>query len=309
MNEALNYAVVQTELDSVFYQEFEQENAGPGLATASTEAIFKQTTIDRAAYIEEVFAGSPMFGIIGETATVPLSQPKVANKLTTYIKDFAQGVDISKDWFDDNMHGVWSRVISDLAIKARQGQNSNAFKIFRGATSTTLTADGVALGSASHPLIGGGTLSNLLTSSGLSDTTLNNAIIAMQTQKDQSGTIMGNMPAVLLVPPALFKTAIQLTDSALVADTSAAQNAVNVYRSAYGITVYQSPFISAAAGGSDTTWFLLARNHGITRIIRQGLVTNLRDWTFSNNRTYFYQANFREEVKVADYVGVIVCTS
>ena len=304
--EAQNFAIVQTELDSVFYQEFDYENAGPGLATANTEAIFKQTTIDRAAYIEEVFKGSPLFSIVGEASAVPLSTPKVANKLTTYIKDFAQGIELSKDLFDDNMHGVWSRAVADLAIKAKQTMNDNAFKIFRGAITTTLTADGYSLGNAAHPLIGGGTISNVNSSSSLSDTTLNTAIIQIQTQKDQTGTIMGNMPAVLLVPPALFKTALQLTDSALVADTSAAQNAINVYRSAYGITVYQSPFLSAAAGGSDTMWFLLARNHGVTRIVRQGLQTALRSWEMSNNRSYFYQANFREEVKVADYVGVIV---
>jgi hypothetical protein len=63
--------------------------------------------------------------------------------------------------------------------------------------------------------------------------------------------------------------------------------------------------MSAAAGGSDTAWFLLARNHAIKRLIRQGIETFLRPWGYSNNRTYLYQANFREEAVAIDYVGTI----
>jgi hypothetical protein len=40
-------------------------------------------------------------------------------------------------------------------------------------------------------------------------------------------------------------------------------------------------------------------------LIRQGIQTALRDWTFSNNRTYLYQYNFREAVYAPDYIGVV----
>jgi hypothetical protein len=48
--------------------------------------------------------GSSLFPAIGETTNVPLSTPKVANKLTTYIKDFAKGIEISKNLFDDKLN-------------------------------------------------------------------------------------------------------------------------------------------------------------------------------------------------------------
>jgi hypothetical protein len=305
--EAQNFAIVQTELDGVFYQEFNYDDSNPVMTTSRNEMIFKQVSIDRAAYIEEIYKGVGLYSIIGETQSVPTSVPKVANKITTYIKDFAQSVELSKDLFDDNMHGVWARTVADMALKGRVAQDANAFKIFRNATTTTLTADGVALGSASHPLIGGGTTSNLLTSSALSPTTINNAIIKLAEQVDQAGVILGQQPAVLLVPPALIKQALEYTESALIADV--ATNNINVYRSAYGFRVYASPYLGTAAGGLDTTWFLLGRNHGIKRIIRQGIETALRPWQMSNNRTYLYQANFREEVVAVDYVGVIVATA
>jgi len=120
-------------------------------------------------------------------------------------------------------------------------------------------------------------------------------------QKDQSGVIRGSAPAVLLVPPALWKHAREITDSALIADSG--NNNINVYRSALGITVWTSHWLGAAAGGSDTAWFLLARRHGFTRLIRQGLETALVDWRYSNNLTYRYQANFREAYFCADYAG------
>ncbi len=300
--EAQNFAIVQTELDTVFFQNFEYDSSTPGIATAQTGAIFKPVTTDHAAYIGEINKGTGLWNIIGETQTVPTDTPAVRNKYTIYIKDFANSIELSKDLFDDNMHGVWAEDVKQFALKARITQDDHAFALFRNAFTTTLTADGVAFISASHPLIGGGTISNIV-SGALSDTTINTMIVALREQKDQSGNILGGVPSILLVPSKLFKLAMQLTESALVADSSL--NAINVYRSAYGITVYSSPYLGAAAGGSDTAYFMLTPQHSVSRLIRQGVETALRPWQFSNNRTYLYQGNFREEVFVPDYAGSV----
>jgi len=103
--EAQNFAVVQTELDAVFYQNFEY-GAFPGQATANTGEIFKPLQTEHAAYIQEIYKGSQLFPAIGEVSTVPLSTPHVANKLTTYINDYAQGIELSKNLFDDNIEKV-----------------------------------------------------------------------------------------------------------------------------------------------------------------------------------------------------------
>ncbi len=306
-NEAQNLAIVRTELDSVFFQEFNYEDSNPVMTTCKNAMIFRQETTDKAFDIEEIYRGVNLFPIISETQTVPTSTPKVANKITTSIKDFAESVELSKDLFDDNMHGVWARTVSDLALKARVSADANAFKIFRGGFTTTLTADGVAL-FGNHALLNGAFYSNNLyditaASTVLSSTSLNAAIVALAQQPDQQGVVLGQQPQVLLVPPSLIKLAIELSDSALAGDVST--NAINVYRSAYGYRVYSTPYIGAATGGSDTAWFLLARNTGIKRIVRQGIETFLRPWGYSNNRTYLYQANFREEVVAVDYIGTV----
>lgn len=301
--EAQNFSIVQTELDKVFFQEFDYNETFPGVARATTAEIFKPQETTHAAWIQSINKGSGLFPAVGETATVPLSTPHVTNKQTTQILTFAQGIDISKQLFDDNMHGVWAEDVRDFAVKAKVTQDMTAFGLFRNGFTTALTADGVSIFNTAHPLIGGGTQSNTSSGAGsaLSPTSLNTAITNLVQQKDQSGVIRGNSPAVLLVPPALWKHAREITDSALIADSS--QNNVNVYRSALGITVYTSPFLGVAAGGSDTAWFLLAKRHGFTRLIRQGLETALTDWRYSNNLTYRYQANFRENYFCADYAG------
>lgn len=300
--EAQNAAIVRTELDFVFYQELEYDAVSPVIATAQTAELFKPQYTTHAAEVYEVFGGVGMYTQTAETQTVPLDTPKVTNKVFVNVLDWTKGVELSKNMFDDNMHGVWARIVQDMARKARITQDFQAFALFRNGFTTTLTADGSAV-FASHTLIKGGTYNNSTSgaSSALGDTSLYTAIVSMRQQPDQANVVMGNVPAILLVPSPLFKLALQLVDSALVADS--ANNAINVYRSAYGIRVLTSPFLDAAVGGSDTAWFLLARNHAFTRLIRQGIETDLRDWRYSNNRTYFYQANYRESYYVPDYVG------
>ncbi len=305
--EAANFAIVQTELDAVFFQRFDYDSKFPGVAHATTGEIFKPIETTHAAWIQSVNKGSGLFPAIGETATVPLSTPQVTNKQTTLVSTFAQAIDISKQLFDDNMHGVWAEDVRDFAQKAKDTQDYNAFALFRNGFTTALTADGSAIFS-SHTLIGGGTQSNTATGAGsvLSPTSLNTGLVSMIEQKDQAGVITGSVPSVLLVPPALWKHAREITDSALIADL--ANNNINVYRSALGITVWTSNWLGAAAGGSDTAWFLLAQRHGFTRLVRQGLETALTDWRFSNNLTYRYQANFREAYFCADYAGAYGAT-
>ncbi len=197
---------------------------------------------------------------------------------------------------------------------ARRTQDFNAFKLFRGAFTTTLTADGSAF-IGSHTLIGGGTTNNQIVTadiSGASSTVLSTAAfnVAMQrlaNLKSQAGVPLQCVGDCLLVPPALYQTARQIAASALVPENG--NNAVNVFSLDYAVKVYQSVWLGTASpdgAGSDTAWFLLdSRRHAVRRFVRQGIITSLRDWTMSNNRTYYYQANFREEVFVPDYIGAV----
>jgi phage major head subunit gpT-like protein len=311
--EAQNFSLVQTELDEVFRQNYEA-SLPPSYATAMTADVFKVTETTHAAYIGTIHKGPGLFSKIGEVQAVPSYVAKVANKWTVTIADFAEGIDVSKNLFDDDIHGEWQSQVADLAIMARRTQDFNAFKIFRGAFTTTLTADGVSFINTAHTLIGGGTTSNRITAASvgaattaLTTSSFNTGMVLLASMKSQSNVPLQCVGDTLVVPPALYTTARQIAASALVPENG--NNAVNVFSMDYSVKVYQSVFMGAASPdglGSDTAWFLLdSKRHAIRRFVRQGIVTALRDWTASNNRTYYYQANFREEVFVPDYVGSV----
>lgn len=312
-NESQNFSLVQTELDEVFRQNYEA-SLPPSYATAMTAEIFKVTDTTHAAYIGTIHKGPGLFSKIGEVQAVPSYVAKVANKWTVTIADFAEGIEVSKNLFDDDIHGEWQAQVEDLAIMARRTQDFNAFKIFRGAFTTTLTADGVSFINAAHTLIGGGTTSNRITAavagaatSVLTTSAFNGGMALLAQMKSQSNVPLQCVGDTLVVPPALYVTARQIATSALVPENG--NNAVNVFSMDYAVKVFQSVFMGTASPdglGSDTAWFILdSRRHAIRRFVRQGVQTALRDWTMSNNRTYYYQANFREEVFVPDYVGAV----
>lgn len=311
--EAQNFSLVQTELDEVFRQKYET-SLPPSYATAMTGDIFKVTDTTHAAYIGTIHKGPGLFSKIGEVQSVPSYTAKVGNKWTVTISAFAEGIEISKDLFDDDIHGEWQAQVADFAIVARRTQDFNAFKIFRGAFTTTLTADGVSFINAAHPLLGGGTTSNRVTAasvgaatSALTTSAFNTGMVLLANMKSQANVPLQCVGDTLIVPPALYVTARQIAASALVPENG--NNAVNLFSMDYSIKVYQSVFLGSASPdglGSDTAWFLLdSSRHGVRRFVRQGIITALRDWTMSTNRTYYYQANFREEVFVPDYVGSV----
>jgi phage major head subunit gpT-like protein len=311
--EAQNFSLVQTQLDEVFRQSYE-DSLPPSYATAMTTEVFRVTDTTHAAYIGTIHKGPGLFSKIGEVQAVPSYQAKVANQWTVTIADFAEGIEVSKNLFDDDIHGEWQAQVADLAVMARRTQDFNAFKIFRGAFTTTLTADGVSFINTAHALIGGGTTSNQVTAaaagtptSALTSTTFNFGMKLLAEQKSQSNVPLQCVGDTLLVAPALYVTARQIATSALVPENG--NNAVNVFTMDYSIKVFQSVFLGTASPdglGSDTAWFLLdSKRHAIRRFVRQGVQTAMRDWTMSNNRTYYYQANFREEVYVPDYIGAV----
>lgn len=66
-----------------------------------TAEIFKVTDTTHAAYIGTIHKGPGLFSKIGEVQAVPSYTAKVANKWTVTIADFAEGIEVSKNLFDD----------------------------------------------------------------------------------------------------------------------------------------------------------------------------------------------------------------
>lgn len=302
----MNPNVVKTALDDVFMAAFDGETR-PGHASAITDDVFRQVDIDRQSWIMEVFKGVGYTPERDELEEVHASTPRIDDQITFVVKNYSDSVTIPKRYFDDEQWNTVTKMIEDAAEVVRATRNRNAFGIYRDAFdgNTYTTADGVSLVNDSHTNLNGDTIDNKLTAA-LTPESLNDAVVQLGEQKNQAGVIMGHVPTALLVPLANYKNAVEITDSELESDT--ADNAINVYSSKYGIRVYTTPFLGTAAGGSDNYWFLLSRNHSVTRFTRLNLVTHLRGWEYSDNFTYKYMWEFRETYGAVTYEGIVGST-
>ena len=297
----LNANVVKTALDDVFFQIYDVETH-PQYGTALTPGIFHQDTADSSAVIWELFKGVGLWETRQEEQDVPQKTPRIGNQKTFTVSAFAASVDIPKHFMDDQKHSAYEKMTRDFALSAVWTRDSNAFAVFRNATVTATTSDGVALISNSHTNLNGDNVDNL-GSGAFSETTLNTAIVQLLEMKTQSGVVAGSLAQTLVVPPALYKLAVEVTESELRSGTG--NNDMNVYSAKYGIMVYTSQFLGTAAGGSDTTWFLLGQNHSMYRFVRQGVETTLVPWQNQRNNNYIYKGEFRETVGAMSFEGLV----
>jgi len=217
--------------------------------------------------------------------------------------NYAKSVDISKNLMDDDQHSTIDKLVRAMARNARLTKSKNSFNQYNLGFTTVTTNDSVALFSNSHTTLDGQTVDNLETGV-LSETNLDTAIQSLINQKTQDGTLGGHEPAVLLVPPALFKTATITTKSELRPGT--ANNDLNYYSMVYpGLQVFMSPFLGSGYGGSDTAWFLLSKDHSMTRWVRQGITTDMVPYQNQRNNNYIYKAEYREVVGPISFEGIV----
>jgi hypothetical protein len=90
--------------------------------------------------------------------------------------------------------------------------------------------DGVALFSASHPLVSGGTNSNIpSTPADLNETSLENAVIQIAAWTDERGLLIAAKPKKLIVPPSLQFVSTRLLETKL--RTGTTDNDINAIES------------------------------------------------------------------------------
>ena len=204
---------------------------------------------------------------VGEGGSVPYADPGLGYSTTYAYRIFKKGIQITKQMAQDNKYRDMKDMMRWLAQRASYDPVSYAYGLFNNAFTANPSGyanynDGaLALASALQTYENGdtGSQSNYSTNK-LNYDNYEAAQVAMTEQKAGHGTLLEfTGKHTLLVPPALKREALEITQSELDPDT--AENAINVYKG--NSTVVVCPYISAAAGGSDTAWFLLANGHKI----------------------------------------------
>lgn len=176
----------------------------------------------------------------------------------TYIHEaFTQGFMITREMYDDDQYRQIEKLPKAMARSGRAKVEKDAMiPLLNGFDAVTQPIyDGKALFAIDHPLLDkvGGVCNNLATGV-LNDVNLKNAIKVMKETVDEAGNLVQMKATKLIIPPALEDTAIRLLKSTQIAGGEL--NDTNKFLNSYGIEVVVMDYLSAAAGGSDTHWFL-----------------------------------------------------
>lgn len=294
--------VAHTALDFVFFQKYQDEDKiAVGRARANDPLVFKQELADGDKVIYDQFGGGGLFAQrTSEEAELQQSNVRATNNVSLSVLEFADAVDVPKNFMDDEKHGVVKKNVQDMARRARLSQDDYALDIWANGFGTTDTNDGVDWFSNSHTTIDGTTVDNLETGV-LTAANLETMIVSLGRQKNQGG-ILGHFDAnLLLVPLNLLKEGSEIIDSELLAGTG--NNNVNYLSRKYpGLELKFSPELDDT---STTAYFLASREHSCTRWVREEVATNYIPWDVSKNKVGVYQSWFREVVRPISYEGTV----
>jgi len=299
-----NPDLVKTELDRLFYSVFNR-TVMPNMGDIDQNDIFKQDSAKNSAINTENMADAGTWDTKTELQDVPEGTPATETARSFTVADYAQALYITKNFFDDEDWSAVAKMVEAMANKGFLTSRDNGFELYRGAFATYTTNAGDNIFSNTHTNINGDTVDNLLTAA-LAPAALSTAVAMLAEQVDQAGDIVGHDARVLLVPNRLYEDAVEITESTLKADTT--DNNMNVYSAKYNIHIKQSNRLSAAAGGSDTAYYLLADQHNITRWKRQAINTTMVDWKFDSKNRYVYKGDFREVYGCPSYEGLVGST-
>jgi hypothetical protein len=144
----------------------------------------------------------------------------------------ALGFSITEEAVEDNLYdSLSSRYTKALArAMAYTKQTKAAATLNNGFDTDYPGGDGVPLFSASHPLVSGGTNSNIPTTpADLNETSLEAAVIQIAAWTDERGLLIAAKPKKLIIPPSLMFVATRLLETEL--RVSTADNDINAIKS------------------------------------------------------------------------------
>ena len=174
----------------------------------------------------------------------------------TYIHEaFTQGFMVTREMYDDEQYRQMEKLPKAMARSGRAKVEKDAMiPLKNGFDILKPIYDGKPLFALDHPLLdAAGTGKNLMTGA-LTDANLKKALQMMRETLDEAGNLVQFKATKLIIPPALEDTAIRLLKSSEISGTEL--NDTNKFLNGYGIEICVLDYLSAAAGGSDTQWFL-----------------------------------------------------
>ena len=213
----------------------------------------------------------------------------------------AQGFSLTEEAVEDNLYdSLSSRYTKALARSMAYTKQVKAAAILNNGFDTDYAGgDGQPLFSASHPLVSGGTNSNLSsTGADLNETSLEAAVIQIAAWTDERGLLIAAKPRKLVVPPALMFIATRILETEL--RVSTADNDINALKSNGSIP--EGYTVNHFLTDTDA-WFLTTDvPNGLKHFVRTPLATSMDgDFDTGNVR---YKARERYSFGYSDALGM-----
>jgi hypothetical protein len=219
---------------------------------------------------------------------------------------YGLGVAISREAKDDNLYeDVASRMMKELAFSARQTEEYIAHAPLQVAVDAVngIRADGVPLGSASHPTASG-VQSNLLVSANVSELAFENAVIQIGYARNGRGFIVNVMPKRVILSPESGPETRRILGSPL--QWNAQTNNINVLRATGALPeVIETPYLV-----DKDNYFIqtsiqdMDNGEGFTFWERSGLET--REDSNWSNQASLIAIWFRCSASIIDWRSVFV---
>jgi hypothetical protein len=180
--------------------------------------IYETETSERSFEEEAKLSGFSAAPVKNEGSAIAYDNAQEAWSTRYTHETIALGFSITEEAVEDNLYDSLSaRYTKSLArAMAYTKQVKAASVLNNGFSSSYVGGDGVALFSASHPLISGGTNSNTpSTQIDLNETSLEAAVIQIAAWTDERGLLIAAKPKKMIVPPALQFVATRLLETNL----------------------------------------------------------------------------------------------
>jgi len=263
--------------------------------------IYETETSERSFEEETKLSGFSAAPVKNEGSAIAYDNAQEAWTARYNHETIALGFSLTEEAIEDNLYDSLSaRYTKSLArAMAYTKQVKAAAVLNNGFTTGYNGGDGVPLFSASHPLVSGGTNSNIpTTAADLNETSLEAAVIQISLWTDERGLLIASKPKKLVVPPALQFVATRLLETELRVGTN--DNDINAIKNngsvSEGYTI--NHFLTDTNG-----WFLTTDvPNGMKHFVRSPLAQSMDgDFDTGNVR---YKSRERYSFGWSDPLGI-----
>jgi len=263
--------------------------------------IFETETSERSFEEETKLSGFSAAPVKNEGSAIAYDNAQEVFTARYNHETIALGFSLTEEAIEDNLYdSLSSRYTKALARAMAYTKQTKAAAILNNGFDTDYPGgDGQPLFSASHPLVSGGTNSNIpSTPADLNETSLEAAVIQIAGWTDERGLLIAAKPRKLVVPPSLMFVATRLLETEL--RTATADNDINALKSNGSIP--EGYAVNHFLTDTDA-WFLTTDvPNGLKHFVRTPMATSMDgDFDTGNVR---YKARERYSFGWSDPLGM-----